>query len=418
MNKSSLFYRSLRSAYYTFWKRNPHVYRFLLPLKMMAMDAGGSRRSEIRFAPQRVNNVHTAFDFSAENSSGKSGRASIKVRGGNWDQRGIPLKQTRIYGSVKLYMHSPGLSVAELENLWSKDDRNATALDNALVEEAGGLQGLAGMIQETAAHAGFGKSFPEISIHVGRRGQMICDAKAASVVALSIAQIAGKAQVLGYVVARHKSWQRIRKRFFVLAASAFSEGHGALYQQLWHPDLMDVPHLHERDAREQFVEAAAKEGKAGRALDIGANLGFFCHLLEDLGYQCHAVENNAILVDHMKLLRFIEGKSFAVTRGNILGRGISEICSREYELVLAFAIFHHFLKTKQSYQGLRHLLSRLKMERMILQTHNPEESQMRGAFKNFSPEEFADHIIEISCLNKRRLMGKSPEGRHVFLLQK
>jgi hypothetical protein len=418
MNKSSFFYRSLRNAYYTFWKQNPHIYRLLLPLKMLETDAGSSRRTGIRLEPQRIKTVHTASGLARGGASGKSGTASIEVCGGDWDQQGIPLKETRIHEWVRMYLHSPGLNAAELENLWSKDYEKPTALDNALVEETGGLRRLADMIAATEAQAGVGESFPEISICVGRRGQLLCRASASSVIALCIAQLAGKPQISGSVVVRHKSWHRIRKRFFVLASSAFSEGHGALYQQLWHPDLMDVPHLHELDARVQFVEAAAKEGRTGRALDIGANLGFFCHRLEDLGFQCHAVENNAILVDHMRLLRFIEEKSFTVTCGNILGRGMAEVCSREYDLVLAFAIFHHFLKRKQTYQGLKRLLSRLRMERMILQTHNPEESQMHGAYKNFGPENFADHILEMSCLTKRQLMGKSPEGRHIFLLRR
>jgi hypothetical protein len=295
---------------------------------------------------------------------------------------------------------------------------DAATLDRMLAEESGGPKHLAEMVKAAVKLHVQGRPPEESIVRVGRQGEILCAAHASSVIALSIAKLTDCPESAGIIAVRHKSWQQIRKKFFVLAGSAFSEGHGALYQQLWHPDLRDVPHLHKGDDRSRFIEAAAKEGQAGTALDIGANLGFFCHQLEDRGFRCRAIENNAVLVDYMRLLRDIEGKIFDAVRGDILGRGMNEICSQKYDLVLALAIFHHFLKQKHTYEALKRLLGKLRMERMVLQTHNPEESQMRAAYMNLEPEAFADHIIEISCLTRRQLMGKTSEGRHVFLLSR
>lgn len=357
-------------------------------------------------------------DSLRESSNKNLKSMTTEVRSGNWDREAAPLSDSRIYDCVRRLLRSSQPEAPEWEKQWLDSPQSETALDRALTEEAGGEKGLTERAISTVARWIKSRTLTEIPVRVGRQGQLLCTAHAPSVITLCIAQLAGCSEVDGIVSVRHKSWQRIRKQYFVLAGSAFSEGHGSLYQQLWHPDLMDVPHLHKGDERIQCIEEAAKRGGTGNALDIGANLGFFCHRLEDLGFQCYAIENNAIIVDHMRLLRDIEGKAFSVSYGNILGRDMDEICSRQYELVLALSIFHHFLKQEKTYKALKLLLKNLKTERLVLQTHNPEEGQMIGAFKNLEPEEFADHILDMSCLTKRELIGKAPHGRLIFLLSK
>jgi hypothetical protein len=313
-------------------------------------------------------------------------------------------------------LHSPKPDAVEIERLLAESDARMAEPDRILAEAAGGAKGLINRIATAVTPSARTAAAPDIFIRVGKKGQLLCEAHVSSVIALCVAQLANRSEIAGVISFRHSSWEQIRQKFFVLADSAFSEGHGVLYQQLWHPDLQDVPHLHKGDERAPFIEAAAGEGQAGTALDIGANLGFFCHRLEDLGYRCHAVENSPILVDYMRLLRDIEGKTFRATAASILGRKMDTICSQEYDLVLALAIFHHFLKNERDYTQLKRLLQKLKMKRMVLQTHNPEEGQMRDAFRNFDPDAFADHIVSLSCLTRRQFMGRTPEGRHVYLL--
>ena len=418
INKNSPLYQGLRKAYYMLWRQNPHVYRFLLPLRLLSAQTNENKCSRISFSPRRIKSICLAPDSRRNDPDRDSGHIAHVIQSGDWDQRAVPVSETWIYKYVRRLMREPQADPAEPELLRAASRSNAASLDRKLAEESGGSGHLMEMVKAAVKLHAQGRPPEEIIVCVGRHGEILCAAHASSAIALSIATLSDCSELTGIIAARHKSWQQIRKKFFVLANSAFSEGHGSLYQQLWHPDLKDVPHLHKGDNRSRFIVAAAREGQAGAALDIGANLGFFCHQLEDLGFSCRAVEKNAVLVDYMRLLRDIEGKKFDAVCGDILGRGLNEICSQKYDLVLALAIFHHFLKQKRTYESLKRLLGKLQMERMVLQTHNPEESQMRAAYMNLEPEAFADHIIEISCLTRRQLMGKTPEGRHVFLLSK
>jgi hypothetical protein len=408
INKNSRSYQWIRSAYYMLWRQNPHVYRLLLPLKLLSMQAPEGEGSKIRCSPQRIRHV----------CNREFGDATHAVQGGDWDRNAIQLSSTWIYGCVHRFLQLPQRNMPASEMLWVENTDHATALDRLLAEKTGGFKALMESIASSMTLQSEGQPPGEILACVGRRGQLLCAPHLPSIIALAVAQLRGYSEIAGTIATRHKTWQRIRQKFFVLADSAFSEGHGALYQQLWHPDLMDVPHLHGGDDRAKFIEAAARKGQPGTALDIGANLGFFCHQLEDLGFRCHAIENNAVLVDHMRVLRDMEGKTFKASCVNILGREMDRICSQEYDIVLALAIFHHFLKSEKTYEGLKSLLRKLKMNRMVLQTHKPEETQMLGAFKNLDPEGFADHIIGLSCLTQRQFMGTTHEGRHVFLLSK
>jgi hypothetical protein len=418
INKNSFAYRCSRSAYYALWKQNPHVYRFLLPLKLQSVQFNENERSSITFSPQRIKNIYVATDFPRSIPGMQSGNMTAGIQDGDWDRHTFQISDTWTYECAHRLLQSPKLDASERQRLWTESGFNRTELDYTLAETAGGPEGLMDMIAAAVTSSLENRPSAEIFIRVGRQGQLLCEAHAPSVIALSVARLTNRPVTAGVISFRHKSWQEIRKKFFVLSGSAFSEGHGTLYQQLWHPDLKDIPHLHKGDDRAPFIEAAAGEGQAGTALDIGANLGFFCHRLEDLGFRCHAIENSPILVDYMRLLRDIEGKTFTATCASILGHKMDAVCSQEYDLVLALAIFHHFLKKERTYERLKRLLENLRMKRMVLQTHNPEESQMRNAFKNFDPDAFADHIVSLSCLTRRQFMGKTPSGRHVYLLSK
>ena len=414
INKNSFAYRCSRSAYYALWRQNPLVYRFLLPLKLRSVPPDPGEHSSISFPPNRIQHVYLAPD----SPRGISGGEQAGAQDGDWDKHLVRISDTWIYECVRRFLLSPKPDAAEVESIRAESRTRMTELDRILAETNGGPKGLTDLISTAVIPSPGKRPAADIFIRIGKHGQILCEALASSVIALSVAQLTNCSETEGVISFRHKAWEQVRQKFFVLARSAFSEGHGALYQQLWHPDLKDVPHLHKWDDRARYIEAAAGEGPAGTALDIGANLGFFCHRLEDLGFRCRAIENNAILIDYMRLLRDIEGKTFKTTCTNILGRRMDAICSQEYDLVLALAIFHHFLKKERDYERLKRLLQNLKMKRMVLQTHDPSENQMRNAFRNFDPDAFADHIVSLSCLTRRQFMGKTSEGRHVYLLSR
>jgi len=69
-----------------------------------------------------------------------------------------------------------------------------------------------------------------------------------------------------------------------------------------------------------------------------------------------------------------------------------------FDVVLALAVFHHFIKTRAGYDRLVSLLQTLKMREMYFWASNPNEEQMRGAYVHFDGDEFAEFIVDHSCL--------------------
>jgi 2-polyprenyl-3-methyl-5-hydroxy-6-metoxy-1,4-benzoquinol methylase len=148
--------------------------------------------------------------------------------------------------------------------------------------------------------------------------------------------------------------------------------------------------------------------KSGTLLDIGANLGYFCHKFEDLGFDCYAVEIRSSNVHYMKKLRDIEGKKF-----KIINKSIFDLTEKlDYDIVIAFNIFHHFLREKNLYQNLIEFLTQLKVKVMYFQPHDPSEVLMRNAYANFDNEQFVRFIIKNSCLNKFELITEQIDGRN------
>lgn len=202
------------------------------------------------------------------------------------------------------------------------------------------------------------------------------------------------------VVIRHPLWDKFSSEFL-----KFRSIHGELYQPLIHPDLRFKSSY--TDQRFLIIKENLTI-KSGTLLDIGANLGYFCHKFEDLGFDCYAVEIRPSNVHYMKKLRDIEGKKF-----KIINKSIFDLTEKlDYEIVIAFNIFHHFLREKDLYQKLISFLTQLKVKVMYFQPHNPSEELMRNAYVNFDNEQFVRFIIKNSCLNKFELITKQIDGRN------
>ncbi|NHJ20077.1 MAG: methyltransferase domain-containing protein [Candidatus Lokiarchaeota archaeon] len=201
------------------------------------------------------------------------------------------------------------------------------------------------------------------------------------------------------VVIRHPQWKSFSTEFL-----KFQSIHGELYQPLIHPDLS----FKSSYTDERFL--IIRENltiEPGSLLDIGANLGYFCHKFEDLGFDCYAVEIRPSNVHFMKKLRDIEGKTF-----KIINKSIFDLREKlEFDVILAFNIFHHFLREKELYEKLIDFLNRIKVHTMYFQPHDPREAIMKNAYINFNNEQFVNFIISNSCLNNFELVNKQTDGR-------
>lgn len=108
--------------------------------------------------------------------------------------------------------------------------------------------------------------------------------------------------------------------------------------------------------------------RKGRLLDIGANLGYFCHRFEDEGFECYAVENSPTELFLLKRLQRAENKKFQIVGESIFNW--SQVNQIHFDVVLALNVFHHAIKTKVSYHKLISLLQNLRMTELFFETRD------------------------------------------------
>lgn len=248
------------------------------------------------------------------------------------------------------------------------------------------------------------KGEDEITVRIGRDGALLFEDGRHR---LAIAKLLDIDKIPIKVTARHSEWYQFRKEVIDYART-----HGGkLYSPITHPDLRDIPSLYGEERFEMLK--AHLPIQSGDLLDIGAHWGYFCHSFEEEGFNCYAVESNATNIYFLEKLKRAENRKFKVTYGSIFDYRDKT----DFDIVLALNIFHHFLKTKETYHKLIELLKRLDMRVMFFQAHLPDSPQMRGAYRNYDCGEFVDFILENSGLNEAMYIGKTKDGRPIYRLQ-
>lgn len=246
----------------------------------------------------------------------------------------------------------------------------------------------------------------EISIHIGRYGELFFDDGGHR---LAIAQLVGCKSIPVQVSFRHKQWDLLRRSLIMEAR----QNGGALYQKIPHPDIEFIPASHDCSERLNLIESHL-DGKHGSLLDIGANWGMFCHRLEDIGFNCVAVENDPIHIHFLEKIRDAFGKNFQIYKRSIFDLDLSRFGT--FEVVLALNIFHHFTKTKDLHSKLIEFLSRLKTKSMFFEPHIKDELKSESCYRNYDEEEFVSFVIEHSRFTSRKLLGRAKDGRAIYKL--
>ena len=254
--------------------------------------------------------------------------------------------------------------------------------------------------------------YDEVEINIGRNGEYLFQN---GVHRLGIAKILGIKSVPVMVFVRHKKWQEFRE-FVISYAQRMGTCIGnKLYQPIVHPDLDDIPYLHGCQNRLNSIIPQLGE-KKGTMLDIGANLGFFCHKFSDLGYQCYAIEQDSDTFYILEKIRIAEKQKFKAINKSIFD--VELIKTMKFDVVLALNIFHHFLKRKKHFFNLKIFLKKLKTYELIFEPHQHHEKQMNGAYVNFTETEFIDFLLRHTSLNESKLIHTAKYGRHIFKLYK
>lgn len=243
----------------------------------------------------------------------------------------------------------------------------------------------------------FEKIKNEIEAGIGRNGEYIIFNGIFYITLLKILKIT---TIPVKIIKRHSKWIKFSNNFL-----KFQFIHGGIYQPLIHPDLSLKSSY--SDERFNIIKQNLSIHK-GSLLDIGANLGYFCHKFEDLGFNCYAVEIRPSNVYFMKSLRDIEDKKF-----KIINKSIFDLKKRlDFDIVLALNIFHHFLREKELYLNLIKFLKKIRTKVMFFQPHDPNEKIMENAYINYNNQQFVDFILKNSGLNNFKILNNEVDGRN------
>jgi len=250
------------------------------------------------------------------------------------------------------------------------------------------------------------KIFDDILLAVGREGQLIfINGKHR----LSIAKLLNIPKIPIIFVVRHKKWMEFRKNLIFFAKKY--QG-GKLTYRLTHPDLQDIPFKY-GDLNFNLIKENLSISQ-GTLLDIGSNLGYFCHKFEDEGFDCYAVEENRMDLYFLRKLKKVENKKF-----NIIHESIYEYNKNQelvFDVLLALNGFHKYLEKKETFLDLINLLKRIKVKELFFGIHKSRRFGNKGGYRNYSSDEFINFIIENSCLNNAIVIGKTEDGRALYKL--
>ena len=248
----------------------------------------------------------------------------------------------------------------------------------------------------------------EVGVAIGRSGELfLCGAASR----LCLALLLGIDRISVRVEARHPAWAGFRAE---LLAYARSEG-GSLYQPALHCDLGDIPSSERCEERWRLISPHLVGG-GGTVLDIGANLGFFDNRLEDLGYECIAIDSDATAAYFMRHIRDANRHHFEIITDSVSSN--RSIRGRHYDVVLALSVLHHFLKTSRDYASLECLLDELDCEEMFFEPHVEGEPQMAGAYAGLTPEAFTQLVARRTGLTMIEALGESSNRRKVYHLRR
>lgn len=237
---------------------------------------------------------------------------------------------------------------------------------------------------------------------------------------LAIARTLGIEKIPVQILVRHKNWQAFRSFLCHLAPGQDHSGHkGLLEQTPIHFDLADIPNLYDCEDRWLAISAHLPTGSSGLALDIGCNLGYFCHGLESLGYSPIGIEYRPDLAYAAEKIARSENRAFPVIIGDIVSKEVqSRIIDNEYSVVLAINVLQHLITTESNFKRLEVFMKNLRCRTMFFEPHHPDSVKIKSGYMKPTPEEFAEMIGEWGRFQSVVPIHRSRDGRMLFVLNR
>lgn len=304
-------------------------------------------------------------------------------------EKGIPIENTEFYQRVLV-------QIKKGKSKWNC--KNKTELDERFKK----LQ----LIYEDMKNNGYkiDAQDDQVTVNIARNGVLLFNNGRHR---LTFAKILNLEKIPIKVSVRHKEWLDFKRRILDYAAL----NNGLVYAPIPHFDLAGIPSLHNN--RFEIIKEHL-DSKSGTLLDIGAHWGYFCHMFEDLGFECFAVENYQNNFYFLEKLKIAKEKKFHIVKEDIF----SFVNKRnKFNVVLALSIFHWFIREEKACEEFKKMLKALDMQEMFFQPHSPDHTKMQDSFLKLSPEDFVKFIIEYSCLNNYELIGEEG-GRKIYKIYK
>lgn len=355
--------------------------------------------------------------------------ATARVADGDWDEPVHRVAGMRVVKAVAARIHEAApweateyyrFALGQIEagrpvwNCSSRDDldRHCSHIDGLI--ESIKQQGYRQCANPHDGRANGGLS--EIVVNIGRDGRpRFQDGRHRLAIALALKLKAIPVQVL----VRHKEWQAFREFMHRMAKGEGGAGkRGVLYQAPLHFDLQDIPAEHSCEDRWQAIQGTLPSPD-GLVLDIGCNLGFFCHRLHEAGHRCVGVEYLPDVAMAARKIAVAAGRDIEIITGDVLApETLDAYGSAGFSIVFALNIFHHFIKTQEGYERLAAFLRRIEADVMYFEPHLASEPQMAGAYANPAPLEFVRLVQDWGGFAVATPVYQAIDGRTVFKLER
>ncbi len=245
------------------------------------------------------------------------------------------------------------------------------------------------------------EQFDEISVHVGRHGDLyLCQGRHRAVYAMLL----GVKEVPVNILVRHAEWYSFKQEITDYTAAS----DGRVLSPLTHVDLQYIPTHFGEKRFDMIVEATDLAG--GTLLDIGANWGYFSHRFEDMGFECTALEENERDRYYLERLKRAERRRFVVTPGKdaVVGEN-----GGDYDMVLLLDGSREYLADDAALERLRHMLDEITMKEMYVQLP-PVNGKIAASLGGLGNDQLAGAIADRTCLSEIRLIGNAEDGSPIY----